>query len=98
MLVHVMLKKIYETLLDYLLFYEFSNCKVKEYSLEKTKDFKNKELMRTKHCLKRAFLGCEGQTPKGGLFLLDEKGEKFPLEFDCKNCEMVIHSPNSQKN
>ena len=79
-------------------FYEFSNCKVREYSLEKTKDFKNKELMRTKHCLKRAFLGCEGQLPKRGLFLLDEKGEKFPLEFDCKNCEMVVHSPNSQKN
>jgi len=74
-------------------FYELCGCKVEEYALEKTHDFKNKELMRTKHCLKRAFLGCEAKIEKNELFLKDEKGELFPLEFDCKNCEMIVKSP-----
>ena len=72
-------------------FYEFCDCKVEEMSLEKTKDYKNKELMRTKHCLKRAFFNCNYQEE---LFLVDEKNVKYPLVFDCKNCEMVIKSPN----
>ena len=69
-------------------FYENSMCEVLDYSLEKTNN-KNQplELMRTKHCLKRAFLGCNGVKK---LFLVDDKGYKYPLEFDCKNCEMVI--------
>ena len=29
------------------------------------------------------------------LYLIDEKNEKFPLKFDCKNCEMVVLRPNS---
>ncbi len=45
------------------------------------------ELMRTKHCLKFAFDMCK--SPKK-LYLIDEKGKKYPLHFDCKNCEMVI--------
>ena len=43
--------------------------------------------MRTKHCLKFAHNLCK--SPKK-LFLIDEKGKKYRLEFDCKNCEMVI--------
>ena len=43
--------------------------------------------MRTKHCLKYAFDMCK--SPKK-LFLVDEKGKKYPLNFDCKNCEMII--------
>lgn len=45
------------------------------------------ELMRTKHCIKYALNMCK--SPKK-LFLVDEKGAKYPLKFDCKNCEMVI--------
>ncbi len=72
-------------------FYELCECKVLENSLESTKSYNNKILMQTKHCLRRAFLGCKNQDE---LFLLDEKNVKYPLKFDCKNCEMQICSPN----
>ncbi|MCQ2957927.1 MAG: U32 family peptidase [Candidatus Gastranaerophilales bacterium] len=68
------------------LFYEKRNVKVKEFSFE-TKPVKNAELMRTKHCLKYALGKCKS---KDKLFLEDEFGKKYELEFDCKNCEMVI--------
>ena len=55
-------------------------------SYESTKP-KCVELMRTKHCLKYAFDMCKSPTD---LFLIDEKGKKYQLKFDCKNCEMVI--------
>ncbi|MBQ8168507.1 U32 family peptidase [bacterium] len=67
-------------------FYENCNSKVCEMSYESTKP-KNVELMRTKHCLKFAFNMCKSPSK---LFLIDEKGKKYPLNFDCKNCEMVI--------
>jgi len=70
-------------------FYEMCDCKVDENSFESSKP-KNCELMRTRHCLKRASLGCDINEE---LFLVDEKGTKYPLKFDCKNCEMVILSP-----
>lgn len=79
-------------------FYENCGCEVCEMSFESKKILKHKEqsdvqndksieLMRTKHCLKFAFNMC--QSPKK-LFLIDEKGKKYPLKFDCKNCEMII--------
>ena len=71
-------------------FYELCNCKVKEMSFESTPKKPNRELMRTKHCLKRAFLNC---TNRDKLFLVDEKNTKYPLLFDCKNCEMAILEP-----
>ncbi len=71
-------------------FYELCGCKVKQDSFEKLKNKKNCELMRTKHCLKRAFLDCKSREE---LYLVDEKNVKYPLKFDCKNCEMVILSP-----
>ena len=66
-------------------FYENCGCAVCEMSAE-SGSFPN-ELMRTKHCLKFAFNMCK--SPKK-LFLIDERGQKYPLKFDCKNCEMVI--------
>lgn len=71
-------------------FYEFCGVSDIEYALEKTNDYKSKELMRTKHCLKRATLGCKDETE---LFLKDEKDVIYPLKFDCKNCEMAIIAP-----
>lgn len=67
-------------------FYEKRKTKVKEYSFEKTNQ-NNVELMRTKHCLKYAINKCQS---KDKLFLEDEFGKKYPLKFDCKNCEMII--------
>ena len=68
-------------------FYEGCECEVFDRSLESTREFRGKELMRTKHCLKYAFDICKSPTK---LFLTDEKGGKYPLKFDCKNCEMVV--------
>lgn len=72
-------------------FYEKCEVKNIEYSPESTKDFKNKEIMRTKHCLRRALNLClkKGNADKLW-FLIDKKNKKYPLLFDCKNCEMAI--------
>lgn len=70
-------------------FYEKCGAKICEMSLESTKNFEGKCLMQTKHCLKYAFNMCK--SPKK-LFLIDEKGKKYPLQFDCKNCMMKVLS------
>lgn len=68
-------------------FYSNCGCKVTEPAFESQTNFSGKELMRTKHCLKYAFNMCK--SPES-LFLIDEKGKKYKLKFDCKNCEMII--------
>lgn len=70
-------------------FYKNCGCEITEMSVESTGNYKNKTLMHTKHCLKFAFDMCK--SPKK-LFLTDEKGKKYKLEFDCKNCEMKIEN------
>jgi len=67
-------------------FYGNCNCLIKELAYERTHK-SNVELMRTKHCIKYALGMCK--SPKT-LFLIDEKGERYNLIFDCKNCEMII--------
>ncbi len=71
-------------------FYKECGVECAEYSYESNR-VQNAELMRTKHCLRRCFNMC---LKKGGqkenLFLVDENGKKLKLEFDCKNCEMII--------
>ena len=76
-------------------FYNKCNCKITEWSLERALPNHKTELMRTKHCIRYAFGMCTkiSHTPHKVLFLVDEKGVKYPLEFDCKNCEMVILRP-----
>ena len=69
-------------------FYKNCNCEITEFAPEVTNDYRGKELMRTKHCLKFAFGLCK--QPKN-LYLIDEKGKKYSLKFDCKNCEMSIY-------
>lgn len=72
-------------------FYQESLCEIKEPAFEQNIPTRNNiELMRTKHCLKWAINKC--QSPDE-LFLIDEKGVKYPLMFDCKNCEMVVLKP-----
>lgn len=74
------------------LFYSNCNCDVLENALESQNVIPSGiELMRTKHCLKFA-AGLCGQ-PCKKLYLVDAKGKKYPLKFDCKNCETVIQSP-----
>ncbi len=68
-------------------FYETCGCEITDFAPEKTGKFREKELMCTKYCLKFAFDMCG---VKKNLFLVDEKGKKYPLKFDCKNCRMII--------
>lgn len=73
-------------------FYENCNCNIVQNALESLETIPSGiELMRTKHCLKFA-AGLCGQ-PCKKLYLTDVKGKKYPLKFDCKNCEMVILNP-----
>ena len=52
------------------------------------------KLMTTKHCLKY-FLGqCQKQDLKEPLYLINEKGQRFLLKFDCKKCLMEIYKNN----
>jgi putative protease len=54
---------------------------------------KGSKVMTTKHCLKHYFGFCpkDGGKVKEPLCLINEKGQKFLLEFDCANCQMEIH-------
>ena len=76
-------------------FYKKCNTEIKEYGLEHPshKDFNGKQLMETKHCLKYSLGFCSKQKgPKliEPLFLIDEKNQKYELDFDCKNCRMKL--------
>ena len=71
-------------------FYKKCGTKVNELSLESNLPNRQIELMRTKHCIKYALNMCKSTQQ---LFLEDEKHKKYPLKFDCQNCEMVILSP-----
>lgn len=76
-------------------FYKKCGINPKEYSLETTGNFKGKELMRCKHCIRRALNICLKNTENTSdkLFLVDEKNKKYPLKFDCKKCEMAVIAP-----
>ena len=69
------------------MFYNKCSTNVKEHSFESKQPQKKVELMRTKHCIKYALGMCKKDID---LLLLDDKGKKFNLDFDCKNCEMVV--------
>jgi len=72
---------------DAKLFYEKHGCKVVESALECGKSATGKSVMTTKHCLKHAFNMCK--SPKK-LYLIDEKGKRYELKFNCNKCEMEI--------
>jgi len=67
-------------------FYERRGVKVLENSFEKNSK-NDAELMRTKYCLKYELGKCKS---KETLYLENEFKQRYRLEFDCKNCEMII--------
>lgn len=71
-------------------FYKKVKAEPQEYGIETKMPARQVELMRTKHCIKYALNMCKSPQK---LFLQDEKGVKYPLLFDCKNCEMAVLSP-----
>lgn len=68
-------------------FYEKQGCEVKEMALESGIPKTGKKAMTTKHCLKYAFDMCKSSKK---LYLVDEKGKRYELKFNCKDCEMEI--------
>jgi putative protease len=57
---------------------------------------RNAELMRTKHCLKFSLNLCPKQKQQNSLsepLFLINGNKKFQLNFDCRNCEMIITQP-----
>lgn len=55
---------------------------------------KGNKVMTTKHCLKHYFGFCpkEGKIIKEPLYLINERGQKFLLKFNCLNCQMEIYT------
>jgi putative protease len=57
-------------------------------------DLHGKRVMITKHCLKYQFNLCSKNGSKNRisepLYLIDQHNRKYPLNFNCKNCEMEI--------
>jgi 23S rRNA 5-hydroxycytidine C2501 synthase len=72
-------------------FYEKHGYKITEMALESGGKCIGKTAMTCRHCLKYAFNMCK--SPKT-LYLIDEKGKRYPLKFNCENgsnlCEMEI--------
>jgi len=78
-------------------FYKKHGCQITEWALESGKTSSNgKTVMTTKHCLRHAFNMCNLKNAKQALqaprnlFLIDEKGKRYGLKFNCDNCEMEI--------
>lgn len=73
-------------------FYKRHGAEIIDSAAEKGIDLKNKKVMTLKHCLKYHFNLCPkyGYHSEETLYLTDEKGKKYPLEFNCKDCEMGI--------
>lgn len=77
-------------------FYEKHGCKVLEGALEcavltahsSAPKCGKKCAMITKHCLKYAFNMCKSPQK---LYLMDEKGKRYELKFNCDKCEMEIY-------
>jgi len=72
-------------------FYARHGASVSEMALETGLSALNKKVMMTKHCILYASGKCKKKhkAPEK-LFLLDEKGRRYRLNFDCKNCRMEI--------
>jgi putative protease len=54
---------------------------------------KGNRVMTTKHCLKHYFGFCpkDGRAIKEPLYLINERGQKFQLSFNCRDCQMEVY-------
>jgi len=74
-------------------FYKKAGCSVDELAFECVKPKRPVVLMKTKHCLRHFANMCKKScNDNQKLFLKDEFGNKYPLEFDCENCVMKLLS------
>ena len=62
-----------------------------EYGLDKTLDFKGKELMVCKYCLRYELGQCLKQHPDNkATWYLQNEQHRFRLEFDCGRCVLKV--------
>ncbi|WP_430815886.1 peptidase U32 family protein [Carboxylicivirga sp. RSCT41] len=74
-------------------FYSRHGVKKSDWGFEKSSSIKGAELMRTKHCLLYMNKQCLKEHPEARQLLpltLYNKKDSYLLEFDCKNCEMIV--------
>ena len=75
--------------------YEDFGAQTVECGLDKTLDFKGKELMVCKYCIRYEIGACSKQKGGGALALplyLQNDRHRFRLDFDCRNCVMKVVS------
>ena len=72
-------------------FYEQHGCSIKQMAFEQQHQ-PNAELMRTKHCIRYALGLCKKENPKTTIkeLYIQNGTDRFRLEFDCRNCEMIV--------
>lgn len=73
------------------IFYVQHGCNVKQPAFEEQYQL-DAELMRTKHCIRYALGWCKKENPKSQIkeLYLQNGNDRFSLDFDCCNCEMII--------
>lgn len=71
-------------------FYEACGVTDIEEGVELKSSFKDVELMRTKYCILRETGACRKKTKKDDRLYLENGGVRLALDFDCKNCEMIL--------
>lgn len=79
-------------------FYKRHGVTKADWGFEKQTNVKGAELMRTKHCLLYMNNQClkdHPETRKQLPLSIENKKDKYNLEFDCKNCEMIVKRMSS---
>lgn len=75
-------------------FYESHGAAVVEKAAESGIPMSGKRILTTKHCIRRATGMCIDKNKDAGkLFLVDERGTRYPVKFDCERCVMEIYFP-----
>jgi len=80
------------------IFYRKHGVEVTEPAAETGLDMKGRQVMTTKYCLREQLGLCPGKSGEGAaeaLFLIDEEGREFKVEFHCDVCGMAIYFEKS---
>jgi len=78
-------------------FYLRHKSVIKEKALELQDDKRGRKIMTTKHCLRYFLQSCPRRAKKGDLKIKEPlslmyNGKKYPLKFNCDDCEMEIYN------
>lgn len=71
-------------------FYAAHGAQVMELGAESGLDLTGRVVMTTRHCLRYSLGLCDQSAYQEDLWLIDDKGHKYRLLFDCENCLMKI--------